>query len=425
MYRKSIEELKAWKRKAGRKPLLVYGARQVGKTWLIKEFGKSEYANVAYIMMADNPRMQNLFEGNADARSMISGLEAEAGFGFDANDTLIVLDEIQEVPKAISALKYIYEQIPEYHFIAAGSLLGVAINEEISFPVGKVASLYMHPMDFEEFVRAVKSEKFAELLSDDSTAREPFHTELNDLLRNYFVIGGMPEVVQNYADGGSYFDARGIQKQILSGYEHDFGKHAPANIVLRIKMVFGSIPSQLAKENKKFIYGVIKEGARAKDYELAIQWLTDAGILHKVPRVTTPKYPLKHYEDLSAFKLFLVDVGLLGAMSDVKPRIVLENNNVFVEYKGAMTEQYAAQQLISAKRTLYYFSSDDAKSELDFIIEEGGAVIPIEVKSAENLASKSLRFLAEKYHFENAIKLSLLPEKRNAIVKNIPLYLMR
>jgi predicted AAA+ superfamily ATPase len=424
MYRKAIEELKAWKRKSGRKPLMIYGARQVGKTWLIKEFGKSEYKDVAYIMMADNPRMQTLFEGNSDAKNIIRGLEAEAGFGFNAKDTLIILDEIQEVPKAISALKYLFEQAPEYHIACAGSLLGVAINKEISFPVGKVASLSIYPMDFYEFVRAVKSDKFAEILSADSTAREPFHEELNDLLRKYFVIGGMPEVVQYFANNDSnYFDAREIQKQILSDYEHDFGKHAPASIVPRIQMVFNSIPSQLAKENKKFIYGLIKKGARAREYELAIQWLIDAGILRKVPRVNVPRYPLKHYEDLSAFKLFLVDVGLLGAMSNVEPRIVLENNNVFIEYKGAMTEQYVAQQLTSGKRTLYYYSSDDSKSELDFIVEDDGAALPIEVKSADNLASKSLKYLVEKYEIKNAVKYSLLPEKRNDIIKNVPLYL--
>lgn len=425
MYRKAIQELYLWKRKPERKPLIIYGARQVGKTWLIKEFGKLEYSNIAYIMMADNPRMKNLFEGNSDAKSIISGLEAEVGFDISKNNTLIILDEIQEVPKAISAMKYIFEQAPEYHIACAGSLLGVTINKEISFPVGKVNSLYMYPMDFKEFVQAVKSEKFAELLSEGNQSRFSFHDELIDLLRKYFVIGGMPEVVQNFVDNDSYLGAREIQKQIISDYRHDFGKHAPANIIPRIQMVFESIPSQLAKENKKFIYSVVKKGARAKDYELAIQWLIDAGLLHKVPRVNVPRYPLKHYEDLSAFKLFLVDVGLLGAMSDVEPRIILENNNVFIEYKGAMAEQFVAEQLIAAKRNVSYYSSDDAKSEIDFIIEENGAVVPIEVKAAENLASKSLNFIVQKYGIENAVKYSLLPENENAIVRNVPLYLAR
>ena len=425
MYRKAIEDLKAWKNKAKRKPLMVYGARQVGKTWLIKQFGESEYANVAYIMMADNPRMKNLFDGLSDAKKIIGGLEAEAGFGFNADDTLIILDEIQEVPLAISAMKYLFEQTPEYHIVCAGSLLGVTLNEGISFPVGKVNSLYMYPMDFEEFVLAVKSEKYAELLHAESKVREPFHDELNDILRNYFVIGGMPEAVECFATGGNYFDVREIQKQILSDYEHDFGKHAPANIVPRIQMVFSSIPSQLAKENKKFIYGVMKKGARAKEYELAIQWLVDAGILCKVSRVNVPRYPLKHYEDVSAFKLFFVDVGLLSAMSDVEPRVVLEKNNIFVEYKGAMTEQYVACQLIAAKHTLYYYSSDDAKSEVDFIIGENGTVLPIEVKSAENLSSKSLSFLLAKYNLENAVKYSLLPERKSGAIRNVPLYLCR
>jgi predicted AAA+ superfamily ATPase len=425
MYRKAIEELKRWKFKTNRKPLMVYGARQVGKTWLLKEFGQTEYTSVAYIMMADNARMQNLFSRNADAKNLIAGLEVEAGFGFNAAETLIVLDEIQEVPQAITALKYIYEQTPEYHVACAGSLLGVAIHKDVSFPVGKVNSLYLYPLDFGEFLRAVKSPNYAELLDKEEGARGPFHDELNNYLRTYFVLGGMPEVVKSFVDGGNYFDAREIQKQIIADYEHDFGKHAPANIVPRIQMVFNSIPSQLAKENKKFIYGVLKTGARAKDFELAIQWLVGAGILLKVPRVNTLRYPLKHYEDLSAFKLFFVDVGLLGALSGVEPKAILEGNDLFVEYKGAMTEQYAAQQMVASNQTLYYYTSDDSKQEIDFVRETGGSIIPIEVKSVQNLASKSLKFIVDKYGVKQAIKYSLLPEKRNEVISNMPLYLAK
>jgi predicted AAA+ superfamily ATPase len=423
MYRKAIKDLVRWKNSKNRKPLMVYGARQVGKTWLLKEFGAQKYAQVAYIMMANNPRMKALFENNSDAASIISGLEIEAGFSFDHEDTLIILDEAQEVPKSISALKYIFEQTPEYHVVVAGSLLGLTVGQDISFPVGKVNSLHIYPLDFEEFLCAVKSRKFAEILDgSDDASQVAFHDELNELLKQYFIIGGMPEVVKSFASNGDYFDARDIQKQIISDYEHDFGKHAPNNIVPRIQMVLSSIPSQLAKENKKFLYGTLKTGARAKDYELAIQWLVDAGILYKVPRVSALKVPLKHYEDLSAFKLFLVDVGLLSAMSGVEPRTILEKNNVFTEYRGAMTEQYVAEQLIATGIYTYYFSSDDTKSEVDFVISNDDSLIPIEVKSSENLASKSLKYLVEKYVVSSAIKFSLLPEKKNPIIHNLPLY---
>jgi predicted AAA+ superfamily ATPase len=423
MYRKIIKDLKLWKSKRNRKPLILYGARQVGKTWIIKEFGNAEYAQVAYVMMADNPRMRNLFEDNSQATGIISGLEAEVGFSIKSDDTLIVLDEIQEIPEALSALKHLYEQTPDYHIIAAGSLLGVTINSNISFPVGKVNSLYMYPLDFEEFVLAVKSKKYSELLHANSSARAPFHNELIGLLRSYLVVGGMPEVVQGFTDNGSYIEARNVQKQIIADFEHDFGKHAPTNMIPRIQMVFNSMPSQLAKENKKFIYGTLRAGARAKDYELAIQWLLGAGILQKIPRVNALNYPLKHYEDVSAFKLFMVDVGLLGAMSDVEPRIILEKDNIFVEYKGAMTEQFVTQQLVAAQHKPYYYSSEDAKRELDLVIEKNGVVIPIEVKSAQNLASKSLKFMADTYGFTKAVKFSTLPEKTNEVIRNLPLYL--
>ncbi|MDR0646629.1 MAG: AAA family ATPase, partial [Elusimicrobiota bacterium] len=258
MYRKAIEDLKKWKDNGQKKPLMVFGARQVGKTWLLKEFGKTEYKQVAYIMMSDNSRMRNLFQDNSDAKNIIAGLEAEAGFAFAPNETLIILDEVQEVPKAISALKYLYEQTPQYHIAAAGSLLGVTINDKISFPVGKINSFYLYPLDFEEFLMAVKSAKYAQTLNEKNEAnRAAFHDGLNELLKQYFIVGGMPEAVKNFAENKNYFEIREIQKQIISDYEHDFGKHAAANMVPRIQMVFDSIPSQLAKENKKFLYGVL------------------------------------------------------------------------------------------------------------------------------------------------------------------------
>jgi predicted AAA+ superfamily ATPase len=424
MYREVSKKLTQWKAKTNRKPLVIYGARQVGKTWAMKEFGRKNYKQTAYILMSDNPRMKSLFEDNSDANSIISGLEAEAGFSFDAENTLIILDEVQEVPKAVAALKYIYEQTPQYHVMVAGSLLGVTIHADASFPVGKVNSLNIYPLNFYEFVRAVKSKQMASILrNDDSNLLASFHDGFNDLLKQYLVIGGMPEVVKNYAENGDYFDARNTQRQIISDYERDFSKHVPANIIPRLQMVFNSIPSQLAKENKKFLYGVMKTGARAKDYELAIEWLRNAGILRKIVRIKSPKVPLKHYVDLSAFKLFLNDVGLLGAMSNLEPKTILAGNDLFTEYKGALSEQFVAQELLANGHEVYYFSSDNAKSEVDFIIEVDGLPVPIEVKSAENLASKSLTYLVNKYNIKRAVKLSLLPPEHHQVVENLPLYL--
>lgn len=424
MYRNAMSELVDWKAGKSRKPLMVTGARQVGKTWLLKEFGRLHFNSVAYVLMVDNQRMQRLFTNTSDARTLISGLEAEVGFSISPTETLIVLDEVQEVPGAISALKHFCEQVPEYHIVVAGSMLGVALHTGISFPVGKVDSLTIYPMTFSEFVRAVKNDQYATILEDNNQALgSSFHDSFNELLKQYLLVGGMPEVVCNYADSRDYHEARSVQKQIVADYERDFSKYAPVQLVPRIRMVWNSLPSQLARENKKFIYGAIKHGARAKDFELAIQWLIDAGIILRVQRVGKVGAPLKHYEDPSAFKLFLVDVGLLGALSNLEPRIVLEDDKLFVEFKGAYTEQYVAEQLVAAKLPLYYFSSDDAKTEVDFVTEIKGRLIPIEVKSATNLHSKSLTYFVNKHGIEQAVKFSLLEGKQNQIIWNVPLYL--
>jgi len=424
MYRNALSELIKWKASKGRKPLIVNGARQVGKTWLLEEFGRLNYAKVAYVLMADNQRMLRLFASTSDARTLISGLEAEVGFSISPKDTLIILDEIQEVPKAISALKYFCEQIPEYHIAVAGSLLGVALHEGISFPVGKVNFLTIYPMTFSEFVCAIKSEQFATILRKrDQALDSSFHDTFNELLRHYLFLGGMPEVVKGFADNNDYHEARQVQKQILADYERDFSKHASVGMVPRIRMVYNSLPAQLSRENKKFVYGAIKQGARAKDFELAIQWLVDAGIVLRVNRVNKAGAPLKHYEDMSAFKLFLLDVGLLGALSNLEPRMVLEGDKLLTEFKGAYTEQYVAEQLVSAGLSPYCFSSDDAKTEVDFMVEVEGRPIPVEVKSTTNLHSKSLTNFVNKHGIERAIKFSLLEAKRNAIIFNEPLYL--
>ena len=428
MYRKAMSQLLEWKAAKDRKPLILTGARQVGKTWLLEEFGRLHYEKVAYVLMAENPRMQKLFENVSDARALISGLEAELGFSIAPENTLIILDEAQEIPKTITSLKYFCEQAPEYHIAVAGSMLGVALHAGISYPVGKVNSLTLYPMTFSEFVRAVKSEQLAEMLQAPNQApnyalRSSFHDSFNELLKQYLFIGGMPEVVNSFANMGDYHAARAIQKQILADYERDFSKHAPVNVVPRIRMVWNSLPSQLARENKKFVYGAMRPGARAKDFELAIQWLLDAGIVIKAQRLRKVAAPLKHYEDPSAFKLFLVDVGLLGALSNLESRLLLEGDRFFTEFKGANTEQFVAEQLIAAGLSLYYHTSDDAKTELDFVVEVDGRPIPVEVKSAGNLHSKSLSHFVNKHSIERAIKLSLLEEKRNELILNVPLYL--
>lgn len=424
MYRDALSELIKWKARKDRKPLIVNGARQVGKTWLLGEFGRCHYDKTAYVLMSDNQRMQNLFTSTSDAGTLISGIEAEVGFSINPENTLIVLDEIQEVPKAISALKYFCEQAPEYHVAVAGSMLGIALHEGVSYPVGKVNSLTIYPMTFSEFVRAVKSDQFASVLEGHNLAlSDSFHDSFNELLRHYLFIGGMPEVVKRFVDTSDFHETRLVQKQILADYDRDFSKHAPLQVVPRIRMVWNSLPSQLSRENKKFVYGVLKHGARAKEFEIAIQWLVDAGIALRIHRVNKVGAPLKHYEDLSAFKLFVLDVGLLGALSNLEPRLVLEENKLLTEFKGAYTEQYVAEQLVAAQLPVYYFSSDDAKIEVDFVTEVDGQAIPIEVKSATNLHSKSLTHFVNKRALKRALKFSLLAEKRNEIIINEPLYL--
>ena len=424
MQRDAMARLVEWKNSRKRKPLIVYGARQVGKTWLVQEFGSLHFSKTAYVVMTENTRMAALFASTTDAKTLISGLEAEVGFSIDASDTLIFLDEIQEVPKALAALKYLYEQAPQYHIACAGSLLGVAIHAGVSFPVGKVNSLTIGPMSFAEFLRADKGDAMADLLSSrDPVLLQSFHLSLNEYLKQYLIIGGMPEVVQSFVDEHDYIQSRRIQRQILDDYDRDFGKHAPLNVVPRIRMVWNSIPSQLARENKKFIYGTIKKGARAREFELAIQWLADAGLVSRVQRVNKVAVPLKHYEDPGAFKLFLVDVGLHGAMANVEPRIILEDDKLLTEFKGAFTEQYVAQQLLSRQPVIYFYSSDDAKVELDFVVEACGAAVPIEVKSATGLQSKSLTHFINKHSIQRAVKFSLRPEHQGDVIFNEPLYL--
>ena len=344
MERQLLGDLLTWKSKYNRKPLIIQGARQVGKTWIMKEFGKHYFKNTVYINFDNNPRMKTVFEQDYDIKRIISALKIEHGSNFEAGDTLLIFDEIQEVPKALSSLKYFCEEAPEYAIVAAGSLLGIALHQGTSFPVGKVEFMHLYPLNFKEFLMAMGEQQLADLLwNQDEALINAFSGKFTDYLRKYYYVGGMPEAVQCFANTDDYFAVRDIQNGLLKYYEEDFSKHAPKEVVPRIQMVWNSIPGQLAKENRKFIYGMIREGARAKDFELAIQWLLDCGLIHKSYRVTKPDMPLVAYAEMNSFKMFLSDVGLLAAKGNIPAKILLEGTRIFEEFKGALTEQFVAQ----------------------------------------------------------------------------------
>lgn len=424
MDRTEIASLIKWKGSINRKPLIIRGARQVGKTWLMKEFARREYQKLAYINFESQTQLKTLFAENFDIRRIIQALQIQTGITIEPDKTLIILDEIQEAPGTLTSLKYFQENAPEYHIICAGSLLGVALSNHTSFPVGKVEFLDLHPLSFIEFLEALQEIPLLELLrSRDWLLIKTFKSRFIELLKQYYYIGGMPEAVSFFTKKKDFKEVRNIQKRILTAYEQDFSKHAPNAMVPRIRMLWNSIPAQLAKENKKFMYGIIREGARAKEYELALSWLIDCGLLHKVNRVTKPAIPLKAYEDNSAFKLFLVDVGLLAAMGDLDIKTLLEGNDLFEEFKGALTEQYVLQQLAGLENiTTYYWSADNARSEIDFVIQISGKVIPIEVKAEENLKSKSLGVYSQKYDPAMAIRTSMADFRKEDWMTNIPLY---
>ena len=426
MYRYAMENLREWKNRKNRKPLIIEGARQVGKTWLMKEFGRQEYTNTVYINFDSNSRMAELFSADLDITRILRGIEIYTGKKINSEDTLIIFDEVQEVPKALSSLKYFYEDAPEYHVICAGSLLGIALHGGTSFPVGKVEFMKLFPMSFREFLTATGKEQYVELLEQkDHQMISSFKQIYIDALKEYYYVGGMPEAVLSYSQAHDLEDVRNIQNMILAAYEQDFSKHAPVSIVPKIRMVWNSIPSQLAKENRKFIYGLLRKGARAKDYETAIMWLIDCGLIHKVSRITTPNLPLKAYEDLKAFKLYLVDIGLLGALAGLKQSALLDGNDMFVEFKGALTEQYVLQQLVTDPDIgIYYYTNDRGNCEIDFLIDEGDKVIPLEVKAEINLKAKSLKTYREKYSPEVAVRTSMADYKENDGLVDMPLYMM-
>lgn len=424
MYREKIKELEKWKESKNRKPLIIRGARQVGKTWLMREFGKKYYINYAYINFDDNVKMEALFSGEFDLEKIIQGLKIESNVNIEPEKTLIIFDEVQENPKALKALKYFYENANQYHIVAAGSLLGVAIHEGTSFPVGKVDFMDLMPLSFNEFLKAIGQEELEELLeNNDLELINVFNSKFKEYLKIYYYIGGMPEVVKSYIEEKDINEVRNLQNKLLQAYEQDFSKHAPNTIVPRIRALWNNIPTQLAKENKKFIYGLINKGARAREYEIALSWLIDCGLVYQVNRVNNSKIPLSAYQDFSAFKLYLLDVGLLGAMAGLDAKTILEGNDIFEEFKGSLTEQYVLCQLKECTNlNVFYWAAENATAEVDFITQIGSNNVPIEVKANENLQAKSLKIFVEKYNSKINVRTSMANYRKEDWLINIPLY---
>ena len=424
MERQAMQYLNNWKDKRNRKPIIIKGARQVGKTWLMKEFGKSNFKQTAYVNFESSNVLKNLFVENFDTKRIISAIGIETGLQINARDTLIILDEIQEAEGGITALKYFYENAPEYYIVAAGSLLGISLHKHTSFPVGKVDFIDLYPLNFEEFLLARGEQQLLTLISTkDWGLVKQFKLKYINLLRLYYYVGGMPEAVSYFSETEDYHEVRQIQNRILTSYEQDFSKHAPTEIVPRIRMLWNAIPAQLAKENRKFIYSAVKKGSRAKDFELALSWLSDCGLVHKVNRISKPGIPLKAYEDFNAFKLFTLDVGLLAAMGNISAKTLLNGNVIFEEFKGALTEQYVLQQLKTMEEmVIYYWSSEKSSGEIDFILQHEGNIFPVEVKAEENLQAKSLKAFYQKYPNTIPVRTSMSDYRKDDWLTNIPLY---
>ncbi len=422
MKRKIYRQLLKWKESADRKPLVLLGARQVGKTWIMRHFGEQEYAKVAYINCDDEPRMKQLFELDYDIDRILITLQAVTGTKVTQGDTLIILDEIQEIPRGLHSLKYFCEKAPGYHVMVAGSLLGVTLGKGESFPVGKVDMLHMFPMDYEEFLDATGNEGLTRLLqTKDWPLVDTMLPKLTELLRQYYYVGGMPGVVSRYVDNADLQQVRTLQSDILDAYHRDISKHTSPTESVRIRQLLSSLPAQLAKENKKFIYGAVRKGSRAKDFELAIQWLMDAGLIYKVNRIREPRVPLKFYEDFDAFKLFLLDCGLFACMADAPADQMLIGNNVFTEFKGAFTEQYVMQQFKALGLTPYYWSNSKSPAEIDFVLQDGGRVVPVEVKAEENVRARSLSQFVKDNPGLKGLRISMKGYADQEWMENIPL----
>lgn len=418
--------MKEWKNSKHRKPLILQGARQTGKTWLMKEFGRTEYKNTAYLFCQENPGLEALFNAPFDKERLLNGFQLICGFKIEPEETLIIIDEIQDIPKAITSLKFFYEQASEYHIICAGSLLGVSLHKDVSFPVGKVNFLNLYPLSFTEFLLAVGKEQQANLINDlkqDPQILKAFSSEFTEYLKYYFYIGGMPEVVSTWIETKDFSEVRRVQKELLETYANDVSKHTSSEMANKIKQVWDSVPSQLAKENKKFLYSVVKESARAREYENAINWLKNAGLLVKIHRVNKPGLPAKAYEDLDSFKIFIIDTGLLCSMTNLSAKALLEGNTLFTEFKGALTEQYVCQQMLSElKVEPFYWSAKDSTAEIDFIFQNDDEIVPVEVKAEINLQAKSFKVYRDTYNPKTAFRFSLSEFIDHGILKDIPLY---
>jgi len=423
MQRALMKDLIAWKNSPHRKPLILRGARQTGKTWILKEFGEREFPDVAYVRLEDNAAMENLFAGSLNPQRLLDGLSAYTGQTITP-ETLLILDEIQAVPRALTSLKYFYEEVPEYPIAVAGSLLGVMLGWRISFPVGKVDFFDLYPMTFGEFLLAGgHAVLFEHIKRNDFDMIAVFSEQLTDLLKQYYYVGGMPEAVQHFVTTKDFRQVRTIQRSILYAYEGDFSKHTTKETSQRCRQIWNSLPVQLAKENKKFTYGDIQKGSRGRDYSMALQFLEQSGLIHSVSRISKPGIPLASYKESTGFKLFAVDVGLLGAMTDLDERSILEGNHLFGEFKGAYTEQFVCQELIAeCGYQPYYWSAEKSSGEIDFVVQSEGNIYPIEVKAAENLKSKSLASFCAKFNLETGIRLSLSGYRDQGWMKNIPLY---
>ena len=424
MQRYALKHLIDWKNKKNHKPLVIQGARQVGKTWLIQEFGKKYYEQVAYINFDVDVKSREIFDIDYDTERLIMDIGLATKTKINAENTLIIFDEIQECPRALTSLKYFRENAPQYDIIVAGSLLGVACHEGTGFPVGKVSFMNLFPLSFEEFLLAMGEERFVELLNKkDFKTIKLFNNKYEKLLKQYCYVGGMPEIVQDFVENKDFESVRNLQKEILSAYEEDFTKHIPTNTVAKIRLLWKSIPAQLSKENKKFIYGAAKEGARARDFEAALSWLINSGLVYRVNKITKPDLPITAYEDFNSFKLFVLDVGLLGAMTDLQADTIIDGNRIFEEFKGAITEQYVLQQFKTIKDLpVFYWSNETSRAEIDFVIQIKSDVVPVEVKAERNLQAKSLKVYMEKFKPNYAIRTSMADYKKTDNLIDLPLY---
>ena len=424
MQRYGLKHLIDWKNKKNHKPLVIQGARQVGKTWLMQEFGKKYYEQVAYINFDVDLKSREIFDVDYDTERLIMDIGLVTKTRINPENTLIILDEIQECPRALTSLKYFQENAPQYDIIVAGSLLGVACHEGTGFPVGKVSFMNLYPLSFEEFLLAMGEERFVELLNKkDFKTIKLFNNKYEKLLKQYCYVGGMPEVVNDFIENKDFESVRDLQKEILTAYEEDFTKHIPSNTVAKIRLLWKSIPAQLSKENKKFIYGAAKEGARARDFEAALSWLINSGLIYRVNKITKPDLPITAYEDFNSFKLFVLDVGLLGAMTNLQAETIIDGNRIFEEFKGAIAEQYVLQQFKTIKDLpVFYWSNETSRAEIDFVIQIKSDVVPVEVKAERNLQAKSLKVYMEKFKPNYVIRTSMADYKKTDNLIDLPLY---